>query len=421
MKKNRLPFVKYFLLAYAMLALGAGSTVALWPNLVTTDNGTPPYLFSAIRTTGAAFVIIGCLLVPVWQQNDLMWLRKVLFWLGCGHAFFALIAAIQQKAIWDPSGQILLNALFFIAYCCMFIWRISNPDPELHLRLTKLFDQPKSMEKLRSTYEQEIREAASQQERNRLARDLHDSIKQQIFAIQTGAAAAQARFDNDAEGAKTAIADVRTYAREAMTEMEVMLDQWRSAPLETVGMVEAIRKQAEALGFRTSAKVNVEIGDLPKLKAVPPGVPQGLFRIAQEAMANVARHARASLVTVRLYREQDRFHLQVVDNGAGFDTSAAESGMGMGNIRSRVEELGGTLEVVSLPGEGTQVHVSVPLMPVSEATQGLVWRIVATVGAFLISAIGLFYRPNDMYFWLMTMWFAWFAIDYITEWRQREQ
>jgi signal transduction histidine kinase len=136
---------------------------------------------------------------------------------------------VQEKAIWnralsDWTGAFLVAASIVLLY----LWSTSEGDPTgegMPSPLISLFGRAgtSSTERLRSQYEQKIREAASQQERNRLARDLHDSIKQEIFVIQTSAATAQARFDEDPAGAKLALDQVRDAAREGMTEMEAML------------------------------------------------------------------------------------------------------------------------------------------------------------------------------------------------------
>ena len=156
--------------------------------------------------------------------------------------------------------------------------------------MTRLFGTRKTraVQPLRSRYEQEIRRAAAQEERNRLARDLHDSVKQQLFVIQTAAATAQERFHNDPTGAHDAIDAVRRAAREALGEMEAMLEGLNANPLENTGLVEALKKQCEALGYRTGAQVSCECGPLPASETLPPGTHQAIFRTAQEALANVA-------------------------------------------------------------------------------------------------------------------------------------
>ncbi len=210
-------------------------------------------------------------------------------------------------------------------------------------------------------YERQIRQAAAQEERNRLARDLHDAVKQQIFAIQASAAAAEARLETDPAGAREAVAQVRQSAREAMREMEALLDQLRAAPLGHTGLVEAIRKQCDALALRTGAQVDLRVGRLPDEESLVPGAHETIYRIVQEALANVGRHARARRVEVSLDDTRNRFEVIVQDDGLGFEEAGeAAPGMGLRNMRARAGEIGGTIDVQSTPGRGTRVILSVP-------------------------------------------------------------
>ena len=221
--------------------------------------------------------------------------------------------------------------------------------------------------RLRSAYEQQIRQAARQEERARLARDLHDAVKQQLFVIQTAGATAQARLSTDSDGARAAVDLVRVAAREAMTEMEVMLDQLQGVPIENAGLLAFLKKQCEALGFRTGAEVTFTPGRLPDESALDPGARQAISRVAQEALSNVARHARARLVTVSLDTLDNRLVLTVQDDGSGFTVDGPPRGMGMGSIGARAAEVGGTFEVASVPGHGTTVRFSVPCRQPSSA------------------------------------------------------
>ncbi len=191
--------------------------------------------------------------------------------------------------------------------------------------------------------------------------------------MHTAAATAQARFASDPAGAKAAVEQVRNSAREAMAEMEAMLDQLRAAPLENNGLVEALKKQCEALRFRTGADVRLVAKDLPPSETLPAGAHQAVFRVAQEALANVGRHARARHVLVTLDSTPISVQLRVDDDGVGFDTAQPPTGMGLGNMRARVQALGGVLAITSDPGKGTLVRVSVPHAPadtVSLAARG---------------------------------------------------
>jgi signal transduction histidine kinase len=253
-----------------------------------------------------------------------------------------------------------------------------------------------TMDALRSQYEEHIQQAARQEERTRLARDLHDAVKQQLFVIQTGAATIDARFDGDASGAREALQHVRRAAREALTEMDAMIEQLQAAPVETTGLVESLRRQCEALAYRTGADVELRIGNLPKNNVLQPGTQLGLFRGAQEALANVGRHARAKHVTVSLGVEGRRLELTVEDDGAGFDPITAPKGMGLDNMTARAAVLNGSFMLTSAPGRGTTVRFSVRFSsdsPREYVAKASAWAAVLAAGIWYFTLRGLGEHP----------------------------
>ncbi len=318
------------------------------------------------RIAGAIVIAAGCFAWPFSTVDDPEARRRALGWWAAGHLqVLSMVAVGVIGRIGEPGAgvQVALGALLTAALLLWHFNRTADGLPPSGLPShTPLLGDPDqaSVQRLRSTYEEQIRAAAGQEERNRLARDLHDSVKQQIFAIQTSAATAQARFASDPSGASGAIEQVRESAREAMAEMEAMLDQLRAAPLENVGLVEALRKQCEALRFRTGAEVQVTVGELPPSHSLPPGAQEVVFRVAQEALANAGRHARATHVTVTLDSTEHSLQLRIEDDGIGFDAGQAGGGMGLGNMRSRAAAIGGTIAVTTGPGNGTLVRLSVP-------------------------------------------------------------
>ena len=313
---------------------------------------------------GSVLVATGCFAAALAGVEDPLARRRGLLWLAAGHAIVWLGVLSQLEAIWGPGrGELAGQLLFGFTWILLYLWASAEGEGRERDPLTRLLQGRAAAplaRPLRSQYERQIREAATQEERNRLARDLHDSIKQQLFVIQTAAATVQARFEGDPEGAKMALEQVRSSAREAVTEMEAMLDQLRAAPLGIAGLVEAVKKQCEALGFRTGARVEFKLGTLPPSEALTPGAQQAILRVAQEALANVGRHARARNVTVALDATGRRFELWVRDDGSGYDQNQASGGMGIANMHARAEEFGGTLEVGSYPGRGTWVHFEIP-------------------------------------------------------------
>jgi signal transduction histidine kinase len=318
------------------------------------------------RITGAVLIGAGCFAWPLSTVDDPEARRRALGWWAAGHLQVLSMTAVGVMGRVGEPGPGIQVALGALLTATLLLWHFNRTADGVPLSglpsHTSLLGDPAqaSVLRLRSTYEEQIRAAAGQEERNRLARDLHDSVKQQIFAIQTSAATAQARFASDPSGASAALEQVRDSAREAMAEMEAMLDQLRAAPLENVGLVEALKKQCEALRFRTGAEVGVTIGELPPSSSLPPGAQAVVFRVAQEALANIGRHARPTRVTVTLDSTDRSVQLRIDDNGVGFDPGQLGVGMGLGNMRSRAASVGGTLAVTTQPGNGTLVRLSVP-------------------------------------------------------------
>jgi hypothetical protein len=213
-----------------------------------------------------------------------------------------------------------------------------------------------------------LREAAAQEERNRLARDLHDTIKQQLFSIGVTAAAAEARWEADPPGARAALADIRALAGEAQVEMRALLTQLRPTPVAQIGLLAALREQLSALAYRAEVAIEADLRPLPDGLTLQPGAEDALFRIAQEGLANIARHARARNVRVAFGPAADPpdpgvAELTLRDDGQGFDPAATEAGSGMGlrNMRARAAEIGGSLAVTTSPSGGTTLVVRVPV------------------------------------------------------------
>jgi signal transduction histidine kinase len=240
-----------------------------------------------------------------------------------------------------------------------------------------------------------LKEAAGQAERTRLARDLHDSVKQQLYSIHANLAAADARWETDEGGARVALAHARTGARDAMREMAALLDRLQSDPVEAVGLVEALRRQCDALRFQTGALVTTEFGPIPTADRIDAFAMNALFRIGQEALANVARHARPAHVSVSAGMvagadTRDQFVLQVKDDGKGFDVAATReaSSMGIRSMRERAREVGATLTIVSQPGRGTSIEAALRLRAPDTASPDAALRLMVGVGLPTLALLG---------------------------------
>ena len=210
-------------------------------------------------------------------------------------------------------------------------------------------------------YEQAQGKAALE-ERQRLARELHDSVTQSLYGASLYAeAAGRALADGEVEPAVTNLQELRDTIREAQAEMRLLLFELRPPLLEEHGLAGALRSRLNAVEARAGLVTQFEGEASPRLSAE---VEQELFRIAQEALNNVLKHAHATRVSLRLDVPDERVALEIADNGLGFEPSlGGGGGFGLASMRQRAERLGGTLRIESAPGAGTRVCVEVPRMP----------------------------------------------------------
>jgi PAS domain S-box-containing protein len=204
-------------------------------------------------------------------------------------------------------------------------------------------------------------QAAALVERSRLARELHDSVSQGLFSMTMHARAAQlamARAGLDESGSLArSIAELAELTRGALAEMRALIFELRPAALAEEGLIAALRMQAAALAAREETVIAVQ-GPEQRLE-LSSGVEEHLYRIASEALHNVVNHARADSATVSVTDQAGDLRMEVTDDGAGFDPDCEHPGhLGLSTMAERAATIGAELAVMSAPGEGTTVAVS---------------------------------------------------------------
>jgi signal transduction histidine kinase len=209
-------------------------------------------------------------------------------------------------------------------------------------------------------YERE-QQIAVMQERNRLARDLHDSVSQSLYGVSLYAEVA-AQLLKSGEIKKTGhnLQELKGMALNALAEMRLLIYELRPSAFEEAGLVAAIQTRLDAVEGRVGLETDLVVrGEI----SLPLQVEEGLYRIAQEALNNVLKHSRARRVTVTLAQEQDMIKLEVVDDGVGFDpVQECDAGcLGLQGMRERAQEMGAELEIISQVGSGSKVIVRRPL------------------------------------------------------------
>jgi signal transduction histidine kinase len=205
-------------------------------------------------------------------------------------------------------------------------------------------------------YEQ-AQELAALEERQKLARELHDSVSQALYGIALGAHTARTLLDRDPDLVAEPLEYILSLAKAGLAEMRALIFELRPESLETEGLVAALIKQA-ALQARHDVAVETDLCDEPDL---PLKVKQELYRVTQEALHNTMKHASASQVKVRLGRTAEAIILEIRDNGRGFDPLGSFPGhLGLLSMQERVKNLAGVLSIESTPGQGTMIRARVP-------------------------------------------------------------
>ncbi len=197
------------------------------------------------------------------------------------------------------------------------------------------------------------------EERQKLARELHDSVSQALYGIALGARTARALLDQAPERLQDPLDYVLTLAEGALDEMRALIFELRPESLAEEGLVVALEKQAAALRARKQIEIQTELVTEPDISLE---AKHTLYRIAQEALHNVGKHARASRVGLRLRQMDGQLVLEIEDNGRGFDATAVFPGhLGLKSMQERAREIGGSAIIESQIGQGSSVQVRFPL------------------------------------------------------------
>jgi two-component system sensor histidine kinase UhpB len=198
--------------------------------------------------------------------------------------------------------------------------------------------------------------AAQEEERARVARDLHDEVNQSLTALLLRLEAARAKAPVELAHE---LAETKALANQAMEELLMLARQLRPTALDDLGLKAALAGHVKELGRR--GRINASFDASGDFSGLPADVQLVVYRVAQEALSNAAQHSGAEHVQVRLVREGDRVELTVGDDGSGFTFDQAARGLGISGMRERALLVGGDMQVESRPDSGTRVRLTVPL------------------------------------------------------------
>ena len=203
--------------------------------------------------------------------------------------------------------------------------------------------------------------AASLEERQRLARELHDSVSQALYGISLGTRTARTLIERDPAQAVEPLDYVGTLAEAGLAELRALIFELRPESLALEGLVAALEKQFAALRARHGIQVDADLPLEPDLRL---DIKEVLYRVGQETLHNTVKHARATHVSVRLSNTGSHYRLEIHDDGVGFETAGDFPGhLGLRSMAERTARVGGELDIESSPGKGTRISLEVPAIP----------------------------------------------------------
>ena len=208
---------------------------------------------------------------------------------------------------------------------------------------------------------------AQEEERRRIARDLHDDVTQQLAGVAITLSGLQGKVGEPAlkQEAERTVIDLQGRVAGALESIRTLSHQLHPGVLQHVGLVAALKRHCNTI--REHYRLDVRFCGGDGLDSLNPEAALCLFRVAQEALSNAVRHARAHMVTVRLNSTGERVELLVADDGVGFRRGeCTEAGLGLRSIDERVRLVRGHARIESQPGRGTRLMVSVPMIETVE-------------------------------------------------------
>lgn len=322
-------------------------------------------------------------LLVIWVASlasspEFMWLAFSL-WLLLGHQlpllpsilWSVVVYAFTLLAPYLHNLEVTLAAAAGPLVGGLFAWGISRGylqmerDAEVRTSLVdSLVRAQQEMADLQGELARSQHEAGIATERTRLAREIHDTVAQQLSSIGLHAKAAEA--SKDPAAATAALSRIDELSGQALTDLRRIIAALAPAELDSQALAGALGRILE--NFKTDSKLQTRLDLEPGLPALHPNVQIALLRTAQSALSNVLRHAQASTVALSLGSSGDEVRLDIVDDGIGFipntgrtQTSTHTGGFGLTAMNQRLRELGGGLDVESSPGEGTALCAHLPL------------------------------------------------------------
>jgi signal transduction histidine kinase len=300
------------------------------------------------------------LLIPPTAQSIMNFPRKTAyFWIG-GICLVMEAVLLIHFPISDSVGFMIIypSAIALFAGFCYLAMQAEEAQDRSEALLADLQVANRKLQ----DYAAQVQELTIVAERNRLARELHDSVTQIIFSLTLSAQSARILLDRDPSRAAAQLDHLQTLAQRALAEMRALIQQLHPPSIAEEGLVTGLRRLVSERQAQDGLKVDLQVRGERRL---PANVEEGLYRVAQEALNNIVKHASTDQAVINLdLNEGNRVMMGIEDAGAGFDLEKARSAsghLGLTSMAERIQALGGKLDVDSQPGKGTRIRVELAL------------------------------------------------------------
>jgi signal transduction histidine kinase len=301
-----------------------------------------------VALTNQSLMLIGIFLPLVFSRFPIRWSTGITIFQTLGLYFLYIM--LDPTENWFLILMIILGLLFISTIIGTFISSIIKQSTDRQ----RLIDE---LTRSRADLMRVEREAGRLTERQRLARDIHDTLAQHFTSIIMHLSAA--KYSNP-ESVQSEVQQAEDAAREGLGEIRRIVWDMQPEQIERASLVEAVEELAARWSAETSVLVKMKVTGTPR--SLPSSAETALLRISQEAMHNITKHAQAKNVNITFSFMEDLFVMDIADDGVGFNPSKANGGFGLKTMRDRIEELSGIFTIESEQGRGTAIAVSLPIL-----------------------------------------------------------
>lgn len=330
-------FIKWYIYFYFLIQLGIISALLVIP----TDTAPTDYFLNLVLPLCGQVM---------WTLND----PPARYWI-VAFSFYCFLAMMLSFDLWEGMGF----GFTYIAGCILVsvLSAATLRSNRAQIKSQALLAELQIANQKLQEYSRQVESLAAAEERNRLARELHDSVSQTIFSMTLTAQAARMLMESDPPRVPSLLDHLQTLSHNALAEMRTLIQELRPHNIVYQGLAAALQKHVKDRLLQDGLKVDVQI---LKDRRLSNQVEEGLFRVAQEALNNVVKHSGSDTARIILDLGSDTRCLIIEDQGIGFDPLAVRSlpgHVGLSSMDERVRSFGGTLMVDAKPGGGTRIRI----------------------------------------------------------------